>query len=141
MTGRHDVDFEGVDPVVLTFKYDGTITFDATLEGRSAQAGRAVSLTGQRTVGLAGANAPIKGKLLLVSDDGFCSVQIGGGCSLPGGTGAALTPGRKIVGAQLGGVDGYIKEADPATLAQVAAARHEIVDATDTANVQVLLGV
>lgn len=140
-TGRHDVDFEGVSPKVLTFKYDGSIVFDDTLEGGSASINLAVKLTGQRTVGLTTDASEVHGKLLAVTKDGFCSVQVGGGVTLPAGNGASVTAGKKIVGAAgAAGAPGYIRQVAPATLAEVAVARHTIYDSTTTTAVQVFLG-
>lgn len=141
-TGRHDVDFEGVDPVVLSFKIDGvTIVYNEALERGSAGIDLAVNLVSARTVQLVSDAQPVLGKLLLVTPDGFCSVQVGGGTSLPAGLAAAVTAGQRIVGA-LGAAaaKGYIRNQAVATLAEVAVARHTIIDPTTATAVQVLLG-
>lgn len=149
-TGRKDVDFEGVDPVVLPFKIDNsTIVFDATKERGSAQVDLAVKLVSARTIALAVDGDPILGKLLKVEGDNFATVQVGGGCSLPGGNGATLTVGSKIVGALgAGAAPGYIRSIAPSGAAYAEAAadetqngRHQIYDPTVTTAVQVMLGV
>lgn len=141
MPGRHDVAFDGILSEYVTYLIDGvTITYDANQAGGSAAVGRAVMVSGNRTVALADDNARIKGKLIKVERDGKATVQVAGYMNLPGGTGATLTPGAAVVGALgSGNARGYVKAADAATLAQVAAARGQIVDSSDPANVWIEL--
>jgi hypothetical protein len=137
---RNDVDFEGIDDVSVPLKYDGSIVYDATKPGGSVSVGLAVKTTGHRTVGLTTDGSEVTGKLVLVEDDGFCTVQVEGGTNLPGGTAATLTPGSRIVGAALGGAPGYIRSVAAATLAEVAVARHRIMESATTTAVKVMLG-
>jgi hypothetical protein len=58
---------------------------------------------------------------------------------LPAGTAATVTAGSSIVGALNGGNRGYIRNAAPATLAEVAVAAHIIESAADPTKVQVQL--
>src|SRR3990172_9043629 len=83
---------------VVTVGHDSTIVYDATLTGGSAQVGLAVSIESNGVVTLAGSGENVFGKLLSVGSDGFASVQFQGWMTLPGGTGATLTAGLKIVG-------------------------------------------
>lgn len=138
---RKTTDNEGIGFRAQTFKYDNSIVFDRTKKGCSAQAEAelAVTMTGDEQVGLVGDAERVTGKLLSADSDGFCTVQIEGGCTLKGGTGAALTNGKRIVGALLAGAKGYIRDA-AATAAEDAVAGHEIQnDAVSTA-VKVMLG-
>src|SRR3990172_12911660 len=108
---RAAVSFEGISPVIATFKHDSTIVYDRTQDGNSAQIGLAVTLsTTDDTVTLVGDGERVLGKLLSVGPDGFCAVQIGGGMTLPGGAGATLTIGTKVMG-DLGAAaaEGYIQ--------------------------------
>ena len=141
MAGRNDIAFDDILNEYVTYLIDGvTITFDATQPNGSAAVGRAVMLSGNKTVALADSNAAIEGKLIKVERDGKCTVQVEGYMNLPGGAGATLTPGAAVVGALgPGNARGYVKAADTAQLAQVAAGRGRIVDSADPANVWVAL--
>jgi hypothetical protein len=134
---RAVVDNEGIGGVYETFKYNSDIVYDKTKVGGAVQVGLAVTLASAGTVGLAADGNAVKGKLILVESDGFCTVQTKGGCSLPAGTGASLTVGKKIVGALLVAAKGYIREVNTATAAELGLARGEIIDGGDTANVKV----
>lgn len=143
---RSDVDFEGIGLQTATFKIDNSIVFDSTKEGNSEQVGLAVTIVDDKTVGLVGDGEPVLGKLLVVEGDDCATVQIGGGATLPGGTGATLTPGSKIVGDLLVAAKGYIRSiaASGAAYAEAAAdetqnGAHKILDATDSDAVQVWL--
>jgi hypothetical protein len=128
---RNIVAYEGIAPVYATYLIDGsTITYDATKAGGSAQVNLAVVLSASKTVALTQDASAVHGKLILVEADGKCTVQTGGYCTLPGGASATLTPGSRVVGA-LGAANarGYIRSVAAATLAEVAVARGEIVDA------------
>lgn len=93
-----------------TYKIDNSeITYSATAAGGSASVGLAVALTSDDTVDLAGDGEVIHGKLISVESDGFCTVQIGGFCELPAGTGATVTVGSKIMGDLLVSAKGYIQ--------------------------------
>jgi hypothetical protein len=146
-TGRQDVDFEGVDPVVLPFKIDNSTIVWSDVERGSVSIDLAVKLVSARTIALVVDGDSILGKLLKVEADGFASVQVGGGCTLPAGNAAAVTAGKKIVGA-LGAAaaKGYIRDvtAPTGTYAQATATeamtgRHCIYDPTTTTAVQVML--
>lgn len=94
-----------------TFKIDNSeITYSATAAGGSASVGLAVALTSDDTVDLCGDGEAVFGKLIAVDSDNFATVQIGGFCELPGGNGATLTLGHKIVGAlNASSAKGYVK--------------------------------
>lgn len=123
-----------------TFTADGvTITYSATTTGGSASVGLAVSLVGGVLETAADGEAII-GKLEKVEKDLTCRVQIGGMMTLPGGTGATLTQGARIVGDLLVAAEGYIQAAAAGTAAHHVVSRGFIVDASDTAAVVVYLG-
>jgi hypothetical protein len=138
---RKIVDNEGIGFRAETFKFDSSIVYDITKKGGSVQAenGLAVTTNGNGQVGLVGDAERVLGKLIGTEQDGFCTVQIEGGCTLPGGTGAALTAGSRIVGALLAGAKGYIRNA-AATDAEEAVSAHEIFDASVSTAVKVNLG-
>ncbi len=147
---RNILAYDGINADFVTVQADTSIVFDALQRGGSASVGLAVSLSANQTVGLALDGRSVYGKLQLVENDGRCNVQFKGYTNLPGGVGAALTPGTSVVGA-LGGAGGtqpgYIRNvaAAPAAYSQAAAAEAagagatEIVDATDPTNVVVLI--
>ena len=113
-----------------TYQIDNsTITYDSTQKGGSAQVGLAVTLAGDDTVALAGDGAAIEGKLILVTSDNFCVVQVSGYLTLPGGDGATLTLGKKIVG-DLGAASaaGYIREVNTAVAAELGVMRGRIIN-------------
>lgn len=119
---------------------DGTtILYDSTKVGGSSQVGFAVTLSGNGTIALAADADPIYGVLTLVDFDLKCTVQVEGYMQLPGGTGALLTPGLKVVGALLVAAKGYVRGIAIATLADVAKGRGEIVDSSVTTAVWVRL--
>lgn len=130
---RKTLAYNRIGTLDVTYKIDGsTITFDATKDGGSAAVGKAVMVSGNDTVALTSDGAPVKGKLILVERDGCCTIQVDGYCDLPGGLAATLTPGLKIVGATgAGAARGYIRAIAPATLADVAAGRGEIINSSD----------
>ena len=138
---RDTVSFVGIDPVNVTFKIDNsTITYSATAKGGSSQIGLAVTFSADDTVALTADGDPVVGKLLFVSADNKCTVQIEGGMTLPGGASATLTRGSAIVGA-LGAssAKGYIRSAASGTAAELIKARGMIFNNADTANVAVFL--
>lgn len=136
---RKTTDYEGIDYRGESFAYDSSIVYDITKAGGSVQVGLAVTMTGNRQVGLVGDAEAVTGKLIGVEQDGFCTVQTEGGCTLPGGTAAALTAGSKIVGALLVAAKGYIRNA-AASAAEDAVSDHEIRDASVSTAVKVMLG-
>lgn len=132
----------------VTYKIDNsTIVYDATKANGAADTmiGKAVTLSADDTVALAGDGDAIEGKLILVESDNKCSVQVAGVMTLPGGDSATLTRGKKIVG-DLGpaSAKGYIRDVVVAAGTYAAAeanealkARGRIINVADTANVVV----
>lgn len=137
---RDDVDFEGIGVRNVTHKHDNSIVYDEKQPGGSVAVGKAVKATGQRTVGLTTDGSDVVGKIIKVEDDGFATIQEEGGTTLPGGTGATLTPGSKIVGALNGGNPGFVRSVNSAVAAELAVAKHEIKDSTTPAATKVMLG-
>jgi hypothetical protein len=133
---RLAVDFEGLHLHTATFEIDGTsITYSASERNGSAAVGKAVTLTADDTISLAGNNEVVLGKLLVVHSDGFATVQWRGGMSLPAGEGATVTVGTPIVG-DLGAdsAEGYIQTAASGVLF-----RGLIVNNDDLTKVKVLI--
>ena len=96
---RKRVVLEGLFARYATYAIDNsTITYSATAAGGSAQVGLAVTLSADATVQLVGDGEAVEGKLIEVYSDNFATVQVGGFCTLPGGSGASLTRGKTIVG-------------------------------------------
>lgn len=131
----------GAPSKLLPFTAGSDVTFDRTLPGGSAQVGLCVKISASKTVALVGDGEGIAGTIDHVEPDGTVVVHLGPVISVPGGTGATLTPGSRIVG-DLGpsNAKGYARSVAAATLAEVAVARGEILDATDTDAVQVWMG-
>lgn len=137
---RNTVSFDEIARHYVGVPIDNsTITFDVTKVGGSASVGLAVTLSANKTVALAADGNEVFGKLIKVEDDGVATIQDGGFMKLPGGTAAALTPGKKIVGALLVAAKGYIREVATATAAELGVAKGEIVDASVTTAVVVKL--
>lgn len=140
---RNAVDFQGIGILTTTYKIDNsTITYDATKANGAATTmiGKAVKLSAAGTVALAADGDAIEGKLLLVESDNKCTVQVGGYCDLPGGNGASLTLGKKIVGAlNASSAAGYIREVATGTAAELGRCRGRIIDAGTTTAVMVSL--
>lgn len=132
---------DGMEGDVLTFIIDNsTITYDVTKTNGSAQVGKAVSLSAAKTVKLAADGEAVIGKLIKVEADNKAAVQCSGIVILPGGNGASLTLGKKIVGAaDAGGNPGFIREANTAQAAELGVARGAILDAGTATAVAVLL--
>ncbi len=134
------IGYADIDLLTVTFEYDNTIIYDDEEDGGSAQIGLAVTLTADDTAGLAGDGDAILGQLVVVSDDGYCTVAIGGFVDLPAGNGAALTLMKKIVGAvNASSAKGYIREMNTGTAAENGKSRGFIVNNDDTAHVWVYL--
>lgn len=137
---RADVRFEEIGAVFATFKIDNsTITYSATATNGSSQVGLAVGLSAAETVELVGDGEEVVGKLISVDADNYATVQIAGVMTLPGGTSASLTLGKKIVGDLLVAAKGYIREVATGTAAELGVARGMILDAGTTTAVVVYL--
>lgn len=146
---RLGISHEGNNPVYETFIIDDSeIEYDAGEAGGSDKVGLAVTLTSTANVVSTVADGEkVLGKLIKVEADNRCTVQIGGGMTLPGGTSASLTVGKKIVGDLLSSAEGYIREvADPTTvdptlaqLLELNDSRGLICDASTTTAVEVIL--
>lgn len=137
---RLDVSIVGVGEKYATFKIDNsTITFSATSSGGSASVGLAVTLSDAETIALVADGGAVLGKLMKVEKDNMATVQVEGGMTLPGGTGASLTLGKKIVGDLLVAAKGYIREVATGTAAELGLMRGFIVNAGTTTAVEVFL--
>lgn len=133
---RADVRYDEIDAKQITIAHDNTIVYDIEEEGGSAQVGLAVSIESSGVVTLAGNGENVYGKLVKVEQDGFCVVQYRGYMQLPGGEGATLTAGLKIVG-DLGAsnAEGYIQVVST----QDTVSRGVIIDSSDATAVWVYL--
>lgn len=137
---RADVKYDSIKPEYITFKIDdSTITYSATATNGSSVVGRAVTMSAAETVALAADGEAIVGKLISVEADNYCTVQVAGFMTLPGGTSATLTVGKKIVGDLLVAAKGYIREVATGTAAELGLARGMIIDASVTTAVVVRL--
>lgn len=138
---RNTVAFDGIGYEAQTFIADGsTITYSATATNGSSKVGLAVAFSTHKTIETAGDGEEVLGKLISVESDGKCVVQTGGYMTLPGGNGASLTPGKKIVGAlNASSAEGYIREVATGTAAELGLARGMIIDAGTTTAVVVKL--
>lgn len=138
---RATVDLVGIGYEAQSFLIDAsTITYSATAVNGSAQVGKAVNLSADKTVQLVGDGELVLGKLIAVEPDGIAVVQTGGYMTLPGGDGATLTLGEKIVG-DLGAAnaEGYIRAVATGTAAELGHARGIIMDNDVTTAVVVKL--
>lgn len=138
---REDVKFVGIGYAAYAFQHDDTIVFDIEEENGSAQVGLAVTIESDDTVSLVGDGEYVAGKLVKVEPGGIAVVQTGGIMELPGGSGATLTIGSKIVG-DLGAAsaEGYIRAVVTSSAdAEAAVSRGTIINNDDTANVVVML--
>lgn len=135
---RASIAFDGQFHEELTFQIDAsTITYLETADNGSASVGLGVTSTsaGDGTVKLLEDGEGVLGKLLKVSSDGYCTVQVGGVMRLPQGNGASITEMKRIVGA-LGAASakGYIREVNTAVAAELGVARGLLLeDAADSA--------
>lgn len=121
---------------LATFVYDATIVYSAAVADGSVSVGLAVSIESSNVVTLAGDGENVLGKLLHVEADGFCTVQHSGFMTLPGGSGASLTAGSKIVGAlSPSSAEGYIKVAST----EHTLSRGMIIDSSTATAVVVML--
>lgn len=137
---RDVVEFDGQGELYLTFIIDNsTITYSATEERGTAQRDLAVGLSAAGTVELVGDGEEVVGRLDSVDKNLKARVQVKGTMKLPGGTGASLTVGKKIVGDLLVSAEGYIREVATGTAAELGVARGMILDAGTTTAVEVLL--
>jgi hypothetical protein len=138
---RADTKFDDIKPAFVTFKIDNsTITYSATSARGSASVDLAVALSAAETVELVGDGEEIVGKLIEVFPDNYCTVQVGGVMTLPGGSGATLTLGKKIVGdLDALSAEGYIREVNTAQAAELGVCRGQIWDAGTTTAVVVYM--
>lgn len=142
---RLSVSYEGIGALYVSFKHDGTIVYDSTVNGGSSKVGLAVKMVSADTVALATAGSGIAGKLIKVESDGVCTVQVAGVVTLPVGAGHAannvVTLGSKIVGdASVTPANGYIKGVTTnAWNADQLVGRGVVLDLGTTSAVEVLL--
>lgn len=129
--------YDEIDALNVTYAHDSSIVYSAAQVNGSVSVGLAVSLVDDNEVTLAGDGEAIEGKLIKVEDDGQCVVQVKGYMTLPAGTGATLTNGKKIVGDLLSAAEGYIREVDTTTAAELGLARGRIIDNSTTTAVVV----
>lgn len=125
--------FEGIGANYATYAIDNaTIVYDATKANGAAATmiDKALTFSASKVVALAADGDPVIGRLDAVTSDNFARVQIEGYTTLPGGTGATLTPGTRVVGALLAAAKGYIRSAASATAAELIKAGPVIHDAT-----------
>lgn len=128
---RDTVDYEAIAAPsdYATFLTDNsTILYDADEENGSAQVGLAVTLSADKTIALCADAEFVLGKLVKVEADNKATVQVGGFMTLPGGTGAALTRGKRIVGDLLVAAKGYIREVLVSDTGEMGRARGFIID-------------
>lgn len=114
--------FEGIDAEYATYAIDNsTITYDATKANGAATTmlDKAVTFSASKVVALAADGDAVIGRLDSVTSDNYARVQVEGYTSLPGGTGATLTPGTRAVGALLSSAKGYIRSAASGTAAEL----------------------
>lgn len=131
---RNQVRLDGIGAEQVTLFADGvTIVYDATQPGNVAAAalGKAVTLSGVKTVALAADGDAIIGKLVGVESDGKVVIQYDGFMDFIGGAAATLTHGTAIVGA-LGpsSAKGYVRSAASGAAAELIKCRGIIVDNT-----------
>lgn len=134
---------EGIAAEYGTYTADGsTITYDPTQPRGSSAVDLAVGLVaaGVGTVELVADGEHIIGRLERVENDLRCTVQVEGYTHLPGGVSAALTDGKRAVGA-LGASSarGYIREANTAVAAELAGPDTTIIDGSVSTAVEVSL--
>lgn len=133
--GRNQVDYTDIRYDAMTYKFDNTtIFFDPTQQGGAAASmiGKAVTLVADDTVGLAGDGDAVEGRLELVRDDGFCTVQDEGFVTLPAGLAATVTRGLGIVGALgVAGARGYVRAVNSAVPAELAKMAGTIINTAD----------
>lgn len=129
---RNTVAFQGINYNAQTFLTDSSISFDRNQPGGSAQVGKAVKMTGAKTVGLTTDGSGVVGVILSVESDDKATIHTGQYVEFPAGEGATLTLGSKIVG-DLGpdNAQGYIRVVATATAAELGVAKGEIIDAAD----------
>lgn len=133
---RLSANWVGIGYEAVTIAHDDTIVYDATKVGGAAQVGLAVTVESSGVASLVGDGENVFGKLINVENDGFCVVQTGGFMTLPGGAGATLTAGLKIVGdLGSGATEGYIQ----AVSTQHTVSRGMIIDSSTATAVVVKL--
>lgn len=126
---RNTVKLEGIREERATYLIDGdTITFSATAVRGSASVDLAVTLSADKTVALTADGQFVLGKLIAVESDGKAIVADEGYVTLPAGTGASVTLGKKIVGALLSSAKGYVREVATATAAELGVCRGAIIE-------------
>lgn len=140
---RAAVSYGEIDACYVTFLIDNsTITYDATKARGAATTmlDKAVTFSADGTMALAADGDAVTGRLDAVEWDNTCRVQVEGFMQFPGGNGASLTLGKKIVGAlNASSAKGYIREVATATAAELGKARGFIVESGTATAVWVML--
>jgi hypothetical protein len=138
---RDAVIFDRIGYKAQTYEIDDvTITYDATKAGGSDQVGLAATLLSDDTAELTDDGDLVLGEIIKVEADGKVVIQTEGYTKLPGGDGATLTIGEKIVG-DLGASNarGYIRAVATGTAAELGHARGAIINNDTTTAVVVRL--
>lgn len=107
--------FYNLQAEYVTMKYDSSIVYDVTKQHGATQVGMAVMMTGQGTVGLVTTGSEVYGQLVKVDNDGYCTIQDEGYCSLPFSGAPAYT--QDLNGLVGGATAGQVK---PATVVPAA---------------------
>lgn len=151
MSDPRVVNNDGVDAEFRTYLIDNsTITYDMTQTGGSAQVTaipKAVTLSADKTVALAADGDAVLGALVKVEagdatlgPGAVAVVQVDGVTHFAGGTGAALTRGKHIVGALLSAAKGYVREVNTAVAAELGVMDHTLIEVSTSTDVIVELG-
>lgn len=134
-----DIQFDSIEGPLATFEIDGvTITYSATEEYGSAQVGLVVKVTSSKVIALPSTGEGFIGVLELVEADGAATVRTSGYARAKKGDGT-LTAGTKMVADVRTAAKGYVRSVAAATLAEVAVARHSVIDVADADSVQIKL--
>lgn len=94
---RGGVDFEGIRRSCVTYAADDSIKTLAGSDNRAAVVDKAVTITGDGTVGFGADGDPLLGAIYQYEYDGYVSVQDTGYIIVPGVPGSLPNPGDVVV--------------------------------------------
>lgn len=94
---RGGVDFEGIRRSCVTYAADDSIKTLAGSDNRAAVVDKAVTITGDGTVGFGVDGDPLLGAIYQYEYDGYVSVQDTGYVIVPGVAGSLPAPGDVVV--------------------------------------------
>lgn len=124
---RGGLDWEGIGYRGVTYEADASLKAGVLASGVAYAEGKAVTITGNGTVGFGNAGNPLLGKLDKYESDGYVTVQDAGYAVLPGVPGSLPTAGDFLVVNGAGAVQASVGAVGPTRAVSVNSTDNTVV--------------